>query len=616
MIENKLITITKDNQFDKGWTLFSPFDLGVSNNRSYRDTMISDVVRLITHSDTVNLILCEECLSSRIVNEIEWANKYINLNVIVKSESILKRYSGFHFTSKTVDQTIDFNYIGVHGKESGFYMINDGFVEIDESVDRVYFQDGNCNRDYSFLKTVKTVVIVDKDGTTDYSELINEAKKAGVECHYTVNAACYNRKHFDFAKNNSLSLLVSEQTSDGILLVHRDLSLSCLVIGTKGFFILYPIEKKTTLLGSEYKCGFYADTVDTKSLQGEIYSCNNGTIKKLEIAEKRTVSIDVPVQEMADFVTERFDASITEKHNRYSAEAKKVEYRFTLIPPLFDESYSESKLYEPLHNLLKKWNALQKLDIKKIEEDYNSILEEDFGLASFLAQTIPVSERLSKAIKKCTYKGFYSWLKEISDIYRYMNDTLLDNCVSIFRAVNKVSSGTKFDKFDNEIAGYEQTIKEKTKLIEQGIDVLSNKRRVEILTNKIAELKALKQRFETTSDTRNDKSLSAFVAHCNELLSNTHQRGVNDSIGTIVKPKEETKTARLEAFVDAYLYPIKKYVEDCLSILEKIQSVRIPEDYPVFEKDGARFIVINKLAEFKATQSLCNEFNMKCLARR
>ena len=30
-----------------------------------------------------------------------------------------------------------------------------------------------------------------------------------------------------------------------------------------------------------------------------------------------------------------------------------------------------------------------------------------------------------------------------------------------FNSLNKESSGTKFDKFDNEIAGYEQTIKEK-----------------------------------------------------------------------------------------------------------------------------------------------------------
>ena len=63
----------------------------------------------------------------------------------------------------------------------------------------------------------------------------------------------------------------------------------------------------------------------------------------------------------------------------------------------------------------------------------------------------------------------------------------------MFNSINEESSGTKFDKFDNEIAGYEQTIKEKNELIKKDIEVLSNKRRVEILTRKINNLLELKK---------------------------------------------------------------------------------------------------------------------------
>lgn len=100
MINNKLITITKENQFDKGWTLFHPYEPNVPDNRTYRDAMLTDVVRLITHADEVDLILCEPCLSSRIVSEIEWANKYIKLRVIVKDKLYLKfrfRYDKLYF---------------------------------------------------------------------------------------------------------------------------------------------------------------------------------------------------------------------------------------------------------------------------------------------------------------------------------------------------------------------------------------------------------------------------------------------------------------------------------------------------------------------------------------
>ncbi|HON44643.1 MAG TPA: hypothetical protein P5543_05510 [Planctomycetota bacterium] len=47
MIQNKIVTIVKDNQFDKGWTLFHPYDLAIHKNRSFKKVDVTDVIRYI-----------------------------------------------------------------------------------------------------------------------------------------------------------------------------------------------------------------------------------------------------------------------------------------------------------------------------------------------------------------------------------------------------------------------------------------------------------------------------------------------------------------------------------------------------------------------------------------
>ena len=74
--------------------------------------------------------------------------------------------------------------------------------------------------------------------------------------------------------------------------------------------------------------------------------------------------------------------------------------------------------------------------------------------------------------------------------------------------------------------------------------------------------------------------------------------------------------ARVESFVDAYLYSIKIYIENCIVILEKLQAEHVPENYPVYDKGNEKFIVINELGEYEKTLSLCDEFGLKCVTRR
>lgn len=616
MIENKKIIITKENTFDKGWTLFHPFDLNINRNRLFKETMISDVIRLITHSNEVNLILSDSCLSSRIVNEIEWANKYIKLNIIAKDDSIINNYRKFSFNSKKVDSSIDFSYIGIIGKENGHFMISDVYTEIDDSLYKVYFQNKNLKGDYSFLNNASKLIIIDCDGKKDYSMVISAASQNKIPCYYAVNTRYFNNRIFNYSKENKIELLVSEYTQNGIIVVNRDNTLSCVTMTNNGFYLSYPIENISSFLGMEYKSGYYKDSIETDKLKGEIYSCYNGRIEKLNIIDKKIVPLNVDVELMSDFVSETFDSSIVEKHNDYSAEAKKVEYQFNLIPPLFDSKYVESNIYDGIHELHSKWNNQQTLKIKRIKDDYNTFIDEDYGLIDFLLETEKFTKEFDERVEKCDYKNYYCWIKSVSDQFNKNRTSLLDICKNMFNSINEESSGTKFDKFDNEIAGYEQTIKEKNALIQKGIDVLSNKRRVEILTKKINDLLELKKHFESNSSSRNDKNLNAFIKRCEELLDGKHRVFNDDSIGNIVKPKEETKLAKLEAFVDNYLLSIRKYDDECLSTIDKLSNESIPEDYAVYDKKGQRYIIINDLQEYETTKHICDKFKLRCITRR
>ena len=617
MINNKKIVITKNNQFDKGWTLFEPFDIGLMVNRSYRDFKLNDVVKAITYSNVVNIILCEVCLSSRIVSELEWANQYIKINIIVKDKNILSAYPKLTFNSVAVDQTIDFNYIGITGKETVRVMFKDSFNEIDDTIDNIYFNQIKGNTSYSFLETIKTVILTDNDGEIDYSSLIREAQKRKCKIYYIVSNKAYNRKIFEFARNKNLTLLVSDYVGGGVICVNEYNELFGLNVLKNEVYISHSLKDTFAYFGKQFRCCFFEDTIDSSKLVGEYITCYSGEIKKLKIAKTHIVEIDVPLALMEDFINEEFDSSICEKHNDYSAIAENVEYRFTLIPPIFDETYVESHLYDGIHQLLKKWNALQKIDFDAIKSEYQQFMKKDYGLILLIDKTKDFNLTISNIVKSIDYNAYYDILRQHRTLVSETYEKIIDVLISMFNEIYQASSSTKFDKFDVEIEGYRATILEKQALVEQGIEVLSNKRRIEILTKKISDLLELKKRFEGSSGSTTDKKQTQFVERCKAIMLNAPTASIiGESIENIVKAKEESRETKLEAFTTRYLYAINLYMENCLKILDALLLEHIPEKYSVYEKDNQRYIVIESVKEFDTTQALCKEFNLLCLTRR
>lgn len=616
MIKNKLVTITKDNQFDKGWSLFQPFNFDISKDRNYKEITVSDVIKLITFSKNINIVLKEPCLSSRIVDEIKWANKYVTINAVVKDQKILDAYSSIKFSKTNIDKNIDFNYIGIDGKECGNFFIIDGFSKTDNLINDVYFNGKKASTDYSFLDDCKKVVLVDSTFEKNYKNIIEEIKKRKIQSYYLINSSSFSKTVLQNIKDLGVEACLSDYTNNGILLEKNDGSLLVLTLLPDNTFSRYYVQNTDGLFREVFRSMILPDNVKTDSLKGDVYSCVKGSLRKMSIAKLKTIELERPILKMEDFINENFDSSIVEEHNEYSAESNSVEYKFTLIPPMIDNTYMESSIYDEVHKLNKDFNSISTLNIEKIKTNYNECLDGDFGLLSFLENSKKFINTFNGFVEKCEYKGFSNVVKKICDLFNETNNSLIDIFSKMFNSINEKSAVNKFDKFDNEIAGYKQTINEKTALINKGVDVLSNKRRVEILSKKIDDLLKLKEQFEGSSSSRNDKATSDFVKLCNDIISGIKKPVNDDSIGNIVRPKEETKSTKLEMFASKYLLSIKKYIDSGLEILNKLCLIKLPEDYKVYDKKGIRYIVINNLDEFELTKAIRTEFKLNCLVRR
>ena len=617
MINNKLVTIVKDNQFDKGWTLFSPTSFEIERNWAFKKADLSNVVKLITFSTQVNLILCETCLPSRVINELEWSNKYIKINVIAKSKEVVDRYKRFSLNSCKIDETVNINYIGIIGKNNGFYMLGDDLCEIDESIEKIYFGSPKSVDRYSSLEKAKALVVCSNSKHQNFNNLLSLAGKYGLNCRYVLNSKHFGREAYDFSKDNKLELFISDYVDDVVLVINKDNSICRMSVLNDGYIVLYPIDRVSSYIGELYKNLFLKDTLEVDKIPADVYSCFGGKNEKLNITDAYVIKNDVNICEMSDFVTETFDKSIVEKHNDYSNKARRTQYFFTLIPPLFDSSYHESSIYTPIHELHSEWLAINKIKFDKIIKDYREFMNQDAKLVPFIAYSQSFSNKLEKMVKNCAYSGYYSILENAIKTFEEYQDSLFNDCTFMFNEINSESSGSKFDKFDAEIEGYRKTIKEKEVLVFMGTDVLSNKRRIEILNKKIEDLLVLKEKFESSAILRSNKETESFVAYCKKLVGGVSSSSDDaDSIGKIVNTSEGSKLVKLNSFVSNYLKQINDYLIKCIACLKNMREIHIPEDYPVFEKENQRYIVLNELSEFESTKDLCKEFSLKCLARR
>ena len=224
---------------------------------------------------------------------------------------------------------------------------------------------------------------------------------------------------------------------------------------------------------------------------------------------------------------------------------------------------------------------------------------------------------LVKAVSEYNYKGYYFTNSQFLDLMKDTQLRLLSYCEQMFSEINTENSDTKFDKFDDEIAGYQSQVAEKRALIEKGIDVLKNTSRVKTLEKKISDLLGLKKRFEGTSSNRDSKELQGFLQKCNDVIAGRYKAITNEeSIGQVLEKTETTKMMMLNSFVVKYLYGFNEFMGKLVPLIKQLLAIEIPEDYQVFAKEGQRYIVINEIKEYGDTKAVREKFNLLCLTRR
>lgn len=618
MIKNKLITITKENQFDMGWTIFTPYQLAFYKNPRYKSLLVSDVVRSITHSDKICIALSEECLASSIVKELEWVNKYTTIELIAKTEKIVTRYSTISFSSVKINPDITFNYLSIKGSLPLSVMIDNGYTETTTLLKEIYFDGNRATNNFSFLSDLETVMFVGECFDNEYADLYNECLNKGKTTYRVVDKKSYNKDTFDRFNGTKTLLLLSDFARDGIIGFTRGGEIKKIFKAADGLFLVSSIERVDENVGELYVCFWQGKERTLQEIEGRksIYAWWNKEIRPFVIKDKIVVERTVDIPLMPDFISETFDKSETEEHNKYSAIAKNVEYQFTLVPPLKDDTYKLSCIYEPILALSKDIKKVCKIDFVNAIDEIRVFSEQD-GLSFVFAEINDWYKWFVKAVGEYSYRRYYFKNSQFLNLMKDTQLRLLSYCEQMFSEINTENSDTKFDKFDDEIAGYQRQVVEKKALIEQGIDILKNTSRVKTLEKKISDLLGLKKRFEGTSSNRDSKELQAFLQKCNDVISGRYKAITSEeSIGQVLEKTETTKMMMLNSFVVKYLYVFNEFMGKLVPLVEQLLAIEIPEDYQVFEKEGQRYIVINELKEYSDAKTIREKFNLLCLTRR
>ena len=616
MIKNKIITIKKSNTFDKGWTLVAPYQTGFSRNRHFYALNVLDIVRAITKSTRVNLILSEPCLSSQIVKELEWANKYIAINLIAKNKEIVNRYAQLNFSKAEIDSSIDFNYISIKGKTCLDALIAEDCVAVDDTLNKVYFEKTAVSVNCDFIKSAKAVIFIDSNNDKNYTDLLDVCLKAKIPTAYLVGVKAYSQELVHKFLKSNVTLLCSHNVRNGILYSTDDGRLYCVNLTGKGVYVSVEIENAAYYVGQPFENRKCEDSVKVGLIPKGSYVCENGSIAPLNVTDEKVIARTVQLDEMEDFVEERFDKSETDKHNQYCTEAQNAVYNFTLIPPLF-KTIQISDIYKGVEAVHKKWQVKAKsINLSAILSALNDLGLNESGLSLLCEQIVGFDKRIANTVSKHNYKNYYVDVNNLNEAVNY--SSVDDYCKELFTKLNAESSETKFDRFDNEIIGYRQTIEEKKALIASGTDVLGNERFIKILEKKIADLIDKKQRFSGSASERDNKQLEAFLTLCNQIINGNfvEEKHETDSIGNVLAAKEISKIKKLEVFVKTYIYEFNQFVIEVKELLKKFGSADIPTDYVVYEQDGKRVIAIESEQEFYETENIRKRFNLYCTARR
>lgn len=614
MIENKTVKIYKDNDFDKGWALFDTYSDFTVKNFNYEAPSVSDIVNKITYATEIFLVLFDNCLPRAIVDELIWVNKYVAFTVIARSEQVLEKYGALNFAKVTTDDKVSVNYFAVYGDGGkSYYLFTDEITETDDTVERVLLGHERPEK-YRWIDGAHEVYVFEENGRLEHKELLDLCAEKEIKAFYVCNAIHYNKSIYDALSDTPIKILVAGTVKNAVIFI-KDNRLYC-VYDLFGSEIIAETESIDHYFGGNlFENMKLKENLTGNEIPEKTYFIDNDKMMRISFDDSIVVQINVTNLSMKDFIEEKFDRSVTDKHNDYCFRAKRVEYRFTLVPPIFDDSYSYSDIYGPITDAYRKWEKNFTVDPHVLWEEVK-----EFGhfqrWGDFIDLLKQTNEYLSETVMHYEYSGYHAAISKYIGMLKAENDTLSDKFLQIYDNVSGESSTAQYSKFDEEIEGYRRTIKEKQILVGLGRDVISNNRRIEILEKKIKDLSALKERFKSKSSDRESVARSKFINECMGVMRWEVDKTEVDSVFDVINKGGPTKIAKLKLFVGEWMRKISVMLQNGITILEEFAAIDIPEDYVVYDKNGKRYIIIDEEEEYYKTLSLCEKYKAECLTRR
>lgn len=617
MIENKLVVIKKQNIFDKGWALFKSCTGVLPVNRKYLAVNIDEVVNKITYAQKVVLILREPCLPRKIIEELKWVNKYADIYLLAATANIREFYRDIEFSSVQTDLSINVNYIGISGKDGQHsYFIADGFLRTNDVWEQLWLHDSDqTSLNMSVFDDADKVFFSGDAYLSEREQILNYcmAKKIAV---YIVKAAeKFDMSDYNAYVNMPAELLIADNVCDGLCIEKKGKLYFALVV--KNHIALTELGNFNSYISGN----LFINLKSKAELSGDdipqnAYILYEGQVRRLELKDCHVVKRTILINTMDDFIAEKFDTAETKEHNKFSAIARSVEYRFTLVPPLYDKhSFEYSDMYSVCNELLKKWKEVYCLPLDCIKKE----LEQFDNNQAFIAALSHIEESnqtVRYVIENYNYKNYRLIFDTCRRNLIYDKQNLLNFCNALNEIISIQLGSCQNSKIDDEIAGYERTIKEKEGYILQGKDILQNKRRVEILRKKIEDLKNIKGQFSIKQAANNAKLQNEFSDYCKSIINGNISDFETDSIYSVVSGKELSKRERLNIFVKRWLRSIDMLLANLIDLLVSMAQIDVPDDYIVFDFNGKRFIIIENEAEYYSTNAIRKKYDLHCVARR
>lgn len=620
MINNKVVTIIKENQFDKEWTLFTPCSLPRNINKSYSYMPTNDIIPIISKADEVHLILGRAGLPSSILNELKWVNKYIKFKLIAKNEEIKSAFSDLKFSEIVIDNKVDFNYLGIIGKENLFLIIDLDNIRVDDTFEKIFFENHDLLNSFN-LNTIKEIYVIDKHGSEEMLSFCQNVKDNKIPLIYICDKKIFNKSIYDNYSMLTKRIVVSDNNISAIFAVNNDESVLSFIL-QRGNCIPINFPSLDYIIDKTYVS--LNKNLGDLSGKPDIYTCYNGKLNNLNIVNNIDVNHKIKILDYKDFDNEVFDSSLTNNHNEYSNVAQQVTYNFELIPPIIDKSFKISSKYDEIFNLSRQWQEEKtKINIKDFN---NKLLQLDSS--NIFIETITILKDIDAYLTEilfikttdyssmCSFKGYHQNMLYYKDFIAKFKENFMNNCKNLYLRLAKQNTDNKFGQFDIEISDYKKIIEEKQKMIEQGIDILSNKRRIEILNKKIDDLQKLKTNFEDKNIETSNKNSDDFMEKCKGFLEKKIHTRNTLSISNVLKVNDLEKTLILEQLFGQYLKDFYDFISYTSNILECLYAQDFPEDYLLFEKENKNYIIIEKESQFKDTQNIQKQYNLNCITRR